>query len=76
MGRTRRWRESDENYDAITTRVGGDIDVEIGFPVVNGPDVAGLIDHDARLTHHWDEAWLSAQTVQGVAVVQKHLATC
>jgi len=60
MGRTRRWRESDENYDAITTRVGRDVDVEIGLPVVNGPNVAGLIDHHARLTHHRDEAWLSA----------------
>ena len=33
------------------------VDVEIWFPVVNGPNVAGLIDDHGRLTHHWDEAW-------------------
>jgi hypothetical protein len=36
--------------------VNGDVDVEIGLPVVDGPNVAGLIDQHARLTHHWDQA--------------------
>jgi hypothetical protein len=76
MGLNRWGRKSDENYDAITTGVGGDVDVEIGFPVVNGPNVASLIDHHARLTHHRDEAWLSAWTVQRISIVQKHLTTC
>jgi hypothetical protein len=43
MGLNRWGRKSDENYDAITAGVGGDVDVEIGLPVVNGPNVAGLI---------------------------------
>jgi hypothetical protein len=43
MGLSRRCREPDENPDAITAGVGGDVDVEIGLPVVNGPNVAGLI---------------------------------
>ena len=60
MARTRRWRQPDEDYDAITAWVGGEVDIKIGLPVVNGPNVAGLIDDHARLTHHWDEAWLSA----------------
>jgi hypothetical protein len=76
MGWTRRWREPDEDDDAITTGVGGDIDVEIRLPVVNGPNVAGLINDHARLTHHWDEAWLSAWTVQRISIMQKHRATC
>ena len=41
---SRWWGQSDENYDAITARIPTDgVDVEIGFPVVNGPKVAGLI---------------------------------
>ena len=41
----RRRREAHENYDAIATGIHADgVDVKIGFPVVNGPNVAGLID--------------------------------
>ena len=76
MGLSRRCRKPDEDDDAITTGVRGDIDVEIRLPVVDGPNVAGLIDHHARLTHHRDEAWLSACTVQRISIVQKHLTTC
>ena len=36
-----RWCEADEDDDAITTWIPTDgVDVEIGFPVVNGPNVA------------------------------------
>ena len=43
--RSRRCSEAHENYDAIATGIHADgVDVEIGFPVVNGPNVAGLID--------------------------------
>ena len=43
LGRMR-WREADEDDDAITARIPADgVDAEIGFPVVNGPNVAGLI---------------------------------
>src|SRR6266487_1557626 len=76
MGLNRWGRKSDENYDTITTRVGGEVDIEIGFPVIDRPDVASLIDHHARLTHHRGEAWLSARTVQRISIVQKHLTTC
>jgi hypothetical protein len=42
---SRWWRESDEDDDAITARIHANgIDEEIGFPVVNGPNVAGLIN--------------------------------
>jgi hypothetical protein len=42
---SRRWGQADENYDAIAARIlTGGVDVEIGFPIVNGPNVAGLID--------------------------------
>ncbi len=60
VGATRRWRQPDEDDDAITAGVGRDVDVEIGLPVVNGPNVTGLIDHHTGLTHHWDEAGRSA----------------
>jgi hypothetical protein len=54
----RRWREADEDDDAITTWIPTDrVDVEIGLPVVEGPDVAGLIYVDLGQTHHWNEAW-------------------
>ena len=66
--------EADEDDDAITARIlAGRVVVEIGLPVVDGPDVPGLIDHDGRLTHHRDEAgrrW--GPTVQRLAIVQKH----
>ena len=49
--------EADENDDAITARIPTEgVDVEIGFPVVDGPNVSGLIDDHGRLTHHWNEA--------------------
>ena len=36
--------EADENHDAITAWILADgVDVKIGFPVVEAPDVAGLI---------------------------------
>jgi len=70
----RRWRESDENDDAITAWIPTDgVDVEIGFPVVNGLNIAGLIDDNRRLTHHWYEAgwpWWLTVTVQRRAVMQ------
>jgi hypothetical protein len=34
MGLSRRCREPDENHDAITAGVGGDVDVEIGFQLL------------------------------------------
>ena len=77
LGR-RRWREADEDNDAITARIPTDgVDVEIGFPVVNKPKVARLIYVDLGRTHQWDEAWWRWWwTVQRLSVVQKHLATC
>ena len=48
--------QADENYDAIAAGVPTDcVDVKIGFPVVNGPNVTGLVDDHRRLTHHWNE---------------------
>ena len=45
--------EADENDDVIAAWIITDgVDVEIGFPVVNGPNIAGLIDDHGRLTHH------------------------
>jgi len=55
VSRARRWRQADENYDAIAARIPAKVDINIGFPVVDGPDVASLIDDHGRLTHHWDE---------------------
>jgi hypothetical protein len=53
--------EADEYDDAITTWIHADsVDVEIGFPVVNQPKVAGLIYVDVGRTHHGDEAWRPA----------------
>ena len=71
LGR-RRWREADENYDAITTWIHADsVDVEIGFPVVNGPNVAGLIYVDIGATHGRDKAWRHWWwTVQRHAIMQ------
>ena len=70
---SRRWREADENDDAITARIPTDgVDVEIGFPVVNGPNVAGLIYVDIGATHGRDKAWRAwwmAVTVQRGAVM-------
>ena len=70
---SRRWRESDENDDAITARIPTDgVDVEIGFPVVNKPKVARLIYVDIGATHGRDEAWRPwwmAVTVQRHAVM-------
>jgi hypothetical protein len=70
---SRRWREADENDDTIAARITADgVDVEIGFPVVNGPNVAGLIDVDVGATHGWDKAWRAwwiAVTVQRRAVM-------
>jgi len=61
--RRRRGGEADEDDDAITTRIATKVDVHIRFPVVDGPDVASLIDDHGRLTHHWDETGRSAWTV-------------
>ena len=53
-----RWRQPDKNYDAITAWISTErIGVEIGFPIVNEPNVASLIDVDLGATHGWDEAW-------------------
>jgi len=76
VSRARRWRQADENDEAIATRIPAKVDIDVGFPVVDGPNVASLIDDDFGLTHHRDEAGRSACTVQGIAVVQKHLAAC
>src|SRR4030095_936418 len=74
-----RWRESDENDDAITARIHADgVDGEIGFPVVNRPNVAGLIYVDIGATHGRDKAWRPwwmAVTVQRLSIVQQDLAT-
>ena len=61
---SRRCCEANENYDAIAAGIRRGVDVEIWFPVVDGPNVASLIDHHTRLTHHWDEAGRRAWTVQ------------
>jgi hypothetical protein len=34
MALSRRCREADEDHDAIAARVEGDVDVEIGLPVI------------------------------------------
>jgi hypothetical protein len=54
MDLTRRRRsKADEDYDAIAAGISTDcVDIEIGFPVVNGPNVSCLIDDHGRLTHH------------------------
>ena len=71
---SRWWREAYENDDAITARIPTEgVDAEIGFPVVNGPNVSGLIDDNRCLTHHWYEAgrpWWLTVTVQRHAVMQ------
>jgi len=67
--------KADENHDAIATRISAKVDNNIGFPIVDRPDVASLIDDHGRLTHHWDETGRSAWTVQGIAIVQQHFAT-
>src|SRR5439155_515160 len=59
----RRWRESDEDDDAVTARIPAKVDINIGFPVVDGPNVASLVDDHRRLTHHWDKTGGSALTV-------------
>src|SRR5439155_23873515 len=42
---SRRCGEADEDDDAITARIAAEgVDAEIGLPVINGPNVAGLID--------------------------------
>src|SRR5205085_1220430 len=40
--------EADEDHRAIATGVAADVDIKIGFPVIERPNVAGLIDHDIR----------------------------
>ena len=72
---SRRGGQADENHDAVATRIPPKVDNNIGFPIVNRPDVASLIDDHGRLTHHWDETGRSAWTVQGIAIVQQHFAT-
>ena len=76
LGR-RRWRDSDKNDDAITARILADgVDEEIGFPVVNEPNVACLIYVDLGATHCWDKAWRRRWwTVQRLSIVQQDLAT-
>src|SRR6266516_6586932 len=48
-----RWRESDENHDAITTGISTKVEINIWFPVVYEPNVASLIYDWRCLTHHW-----------------------
>src|SRR5262249_53449565 len=77
VGRPRRWRESDEDAQALPAGVPADgVDIKSGLPVVERPNVAGLIDAQRRLTHHRDEAGRLAWTVQRISIVEKHLATC
>jgi hypothetical protein len=68
------WRQADEDDDAIAAGISTDsVDAEIGFPIVDGPNVAGPIDAHGRLTHHWYEAgrpWWRTVTVQRHAVMQ------
>ena len=69
--------ESDENDHSIAARIPADgVDVKIGFPVIDGPDVAGLIDDHGGLTHHRYETGERAWSVQRISIVQKHLLTC
>jgi len=71
----RRCSEADKDYDAVTSGILAlGIDVKIGFPIIDGPDVAGLIDNHACLTHHWSETRIGSWSVQRVAVVQQHRA--
>ena len=47
-----RFGETDEDDDAVPSGVAhlwGDVDVETGFPVVQGPDVASLVDEAVSL---------------------------
>jgi hypothetical protein len=44
----RRWGEAHEDDGAIATRVAADIDIKIGLPVIERPNVAGLIDYHIR----------------------------
>ena len=72
---SRWWPEADEDDDSIAAGIPtGGVDVEIRFPVVNGPNVSGLIDGQCSLTHHWYEAgrpwWVLTKTVQWHAVMQ------
>jgi hypothetical protein len=71
---SRRWGQADENYDAISAWIHADgVDVEIWFPVVNEPKVAGLIYIDLGATHCRDKAWRPwwlTITVQWHAVMQ------
>ena len=71
---SRRWGQAHEDDDAVTAWVPADsVDVEIGFPVVNEPKIAGLIYVDLGATHHWDEGWRPWRlpiTVQRYAVMQ------
>jgi hypothetical protein len=67
----RRRSKADEDYDAIAAGISADcVDIEIGFPVVNGPNVSCLIDDHCRLSHHWYETgrrWW--RTVQWFAIM-------
>lgn len=71
---SRRRCEADKNYDAVAARIlTGGVDIEIWFPIVDGPNISGLIDNDGGLTHHWYETgwsrWLTVP-VQGDAVMK------
>jgi hypothetical protein len=71
---SRRGGKAHENHDAIATGILTDgVDAKVGFPVVNGPNVSGLIDGHGGLTHHWYEAgrpWWLTITVQRHAGMQ------
>jgi hypothetical protein len=41
MGLSRRCRKPDEDHDAIAAGVEKDVDVKIGLPVIEWPDVTG-----------------------------------
>ena len=49
MGLNDRWRrQADEDHGTITTRIAADVDVKIRLPIVKGPNVSSLVDHNIR----------------------------
>ncbi len=44
----RRCGQTDENHDAITTGIAAEVDIKIGLPIIERPNVASLVDHYIR----------------------------
>ncbi len=45
---SRRRGQPDENHDAIATGVAAQVDIKIGLPIIERPNVASLVDHYIR----------------------------